>query len=186
MVYQCKYCHKIFKTETGFKKHKCKLMERAEKSLPMAFYLYKIFLNVSHTKINKDEQIVFNKFLKNSQICDNFNKLAQFALEVDVINVVEYIKFMVDNRIPLTLWTTTVKYHKFMEWYIYNEPELSANTRSKMFIEQAKIDLNNLSQYQLFSHLYYGRISNKYLKSIGYDYKSKLDSGQIKELGVLA
>ena len=185
MIYKCKFCNKVFKTESGLNKHCCDTKTRYDNLNPVVFHLYKLYMTIARIKLNKDDEENKMKFVKSKVMYDEFNKFYEFALKVYIPNISDFFKFMSLFNIPIKTWQTMNNYHRFMEWFVQKEADEMAILRSALFLKENKIDLDKLDGNSIFNLLYYGKISKKYLKHNNINVSDKLDSGQIRELGIL-
>lgn len=184
-MYKCKFCNKVFKTESGYNKHTCGSKERYDNLDQTVYHLYKLYMTVAKIKLSKDDEQNKLKFVKSPAIYDGFVKFYEFASKVYIPNISDFFTFVSIFNIPIKSWNLPFFYHRFMEWYVNRETDKMSILRSAVFIKENNIDLNTLDGNLLFNLLYYGKITKKYLKFNNINVLDKLDSGQIKELGAL-
>ena len=111
--YQCHYCHKRFQRESNFIKHKCKQMEREEKLRTAlgqaAWQYYQDWMRLQRKRVPDDRT-----FLK-SQYYNSFNRFAEFVKKLSLPSPDTFIKLMIDNDFPPTLWTRDEVYARYLE-----------------------------------------------------------------------
>lgn len=111
--YQCHYCNKRFQRESSFIKHKCKQMEREEKLRTAlgqaAWHYYQSWMRLQRKRVPDDRA-----FLK-SRYYLSFNRFAEFVKKLNLPTPENFIKLMVENDYPPTLWTRDEVYAMYME-----------------------------------------------------------------------
>ena len=82
-------------------------------------------------------------------------KFGQYCIDTKVINIEEYIKWLIKLEIHLPQWAKDTTYNKFLQYYIFEEKAQSALTRS---IEYA-INWSEISKVQPHDIFRYGSLS---------------------------
>ena len=186
MIYKCKFCNKVFKTESGFNKHCCDTKTRYDNLNPVVYHLYKLYMTTARIKLAQNDEQNKLKFVKSKVMYDEFTKFFNFAQNVYIPNVKDFFVYVSLFNIPIKQWQSMFFYHKFMEWFVNNrESEQIGILRSALFLKENNINLDTEDANSVFNLIYYGKITKKYLKFNNINVLDKLDSGQVKELGAL-
>lgn len=111
--YECHFCHKRFKFEDRFIKHKCKAMLRDENlRTPIgqaAWQFYQDWMRIQRKRVLNEKT-----FLK-SNYYESFNRFAEHVKKLNLPNPQSFMKLMVDKDFPPTMWTRDETYVIYME-----------------------------------------------------------------------
>lgn len=185
MVYKCQFCDKVYKTERGLNNHTCEYMHRIQdvniNKILNNWLVYKTIYKIPTKKNTKDEVLDMVK----SSYYKLFKQFSNWCDSINIIDTYSYIGYLKRYNVPLKLWISDKYYRMFLNDYIQSEPLANAYERSINELKKCNLTLETISQNRLFLLLLSGRLSIKYLDSVGYPYKDILDDGQKKELGIL-
>lgn len=185
MVYKCQFCDRVYKTERGLNNHTCEYMHRIQdvniNKILNTWLVYKTIYKIPTKKNTKDEVLDMVK----SSYYKLFKQFSNWCDSINIIDTYSYIGYLKRYNIPLKLWISDKYYRMFLNDYIQSEPLANAYERSINELKKCNLTLETISQNRLFLLLLSGRLSIKYLDSVGYPYKNILDDGQKKELGIL-
>lgn len=111
--YECHFCHKRFKFEDRFIKHKCKAMIRDENlRTPIgqaAWQFYQDWMRIQRKRVPNEKS-----FLK-SNYYEAFNRFAAHIKKLNLPNPQTFMKLMVDKEFPPYMWTRDEVYALYME-----------------------------------------------------------------------
>ena len=181
MTFTCEFCGKTLKTESGFNKHMCEKKKRFVEFNEIAFAVWLMMTNIFRIRVPKDDEQKKYAFVKSPY----YNQMVSFSnwvLETRVLSLYEYLCFLKNNDVKMDSWTNSRVYHNWLYSFLLSEPEAIAIKRSKDFLDANGLNLENISSNRLYLAIKYGNISNKYLKSINCDVRSKVDESQWKEI----
>lgn len=112
--YRCSFCGLGFVHEDRFMKHKCKPMIRDEEiRTPLGIAAHSHYQQ--WMKLQKRMVPNVESFLS-SKLYASFMKFAKFAQDADIPNTEHYIKYMIRNDIPPSIWTNDGIYHDYLQW----------------------------------------------------------------------
>lgn len=185
-MFKCNYCGKSYKTERGFTNHKCEYKNRYESLINNDYFsIWLAFKTINRLVVNKDIEKEKRAFITSAQY-KQFVEFSEWCKNIEMLNVVSYLEYLNKFNIPLKLWCTDKTYRAFLETYITNELNSIAIDRCEKYLSENGLNINTISQNRLYILMLSGKISKKYLNHVGFNYKTYLDCGQIKDLGVLA
>lgn len=171
----CKYCGKSFKTEKGFQKHNCEKKQRYENFNMTGYAIFIVYCHFSHYRLPENDEDKKMKFIS-FKYYKNFCTLADYILHSNVIDYVEYIKFLAMKLIPYKDWCNDKTVREFLYGYLRTEPMSSAIYRSENYLQDNNITLDTISEGRLFMALNMGLISYKYIQYKNFDYMSRLNN----------
>lgn len=115
IVWNCTYCQRPFQTETGFMNHKCKGRERLDELRSpvgqQAYSLYAEWMRVRKMTVPPIENFMESRYFR------AFVKFSEYANKTAIPNVLQYVKFMVEQKIDPMLWTNRAMYASYLEWF---------------------------------------------------------------------
>jgi hypothetical protein len=148
--YQCHYCHKKYRSERSFIKHKCKMMVRDDNlrtsNGQSAWLFYQQWMRLQRKRVPDDRT-----FLK-SQYYQSFNKFAVFVKKLNLSSPDIYIKIMIDLNYPPTMWTMDEVYVKYLE---HLDRKISPIDHAKITAQTLDelADIFECSVNEVFEHL---------------------------------
>ena len=181
---KCIFCNKVLKTEKGFQNHMCEKKRRYVEFNEVAYRVWLMISNIFRINIPKNDEKKKMAFINDTF----YNKIVDFTkwiLEVNVINLFEYISFLKNHDIKIDSWKDSRVYHCWLYEFIHKEPEAIAIKRSADYLDALNLTLDNISSNRLFLSLKYGNISYKYLNHCGFNAREKLDDSQWVEVRAL-
>lgn len=128
---ECKFCGAKFKTEKGFSKHKCKrstLAGGSQATMARAFALFDFWYRY---QAFSRKQKTFQDFLK-SPYMELFIKTAELTERVHVGSPFDFVRWLSDNRVPSSVWTSDEAVKLYRDNYALTE------NASKQAIETLK------------------------------------------------
>lgn len=153
---KCDYCDREFIREKSFNNHLCKEKERfLEKDEPIIIFAHKI-CNLMLNHLLTKEKFRKNRFYNNSV------KVAKFLAEIDCINPYNYIKWLLEHRIPLKKWDNSITYEDYINIFTKKEHPKDAIDRSLIYInDEGKLGsfFSNAHPNWVIDRLKSGRIS---------------------------
>ena len=181
-IYQCIFCGKKYKKEKSFQKHSCIQLQRfmycKEKDYLKYWKMFKTVYKINY-KENPDNMYydminskIYNDIISFFDWCE-FNKIK---------DVKEYMEFTKLKNIPSKMWKSNNTYTQYIKYKVQTEHPLIAKERTEKFLKENNVSLNNISQNFLYFSILNGDISCKYLKNIGFDVRSVLDSKQLQDI----
>lgn len=173
MVFVCRYCNKKFKTEKGFNNHHCEKMDRWNNFNWFGYLAFNMFCKKNFIKVSLVEEEQKLKFI-NSKYYKEFDKFGLWLLEMNVIDVVSYIQYLISNEIHINQWYKEKTLRCFLYNYLRTEPLSSAIFRSEKYLKDNCIKLEDISSNRLYIALKNGFISIKYLRHNNFNYKNLL------------
>lgn len=148
------------------------------------FTMWLTFKTVNKLSINKDIEKEKMSFITSSQY-KQFATFSRWCDSIGMLDVLSYFEYLKKFNIPFRMWCSDSSYRKYLILYINSELLPLAIDRSKQYLKENNLNIETISANRLYLLLLSGRISKQYLKSINFNYKSYLDSGQLQDLGEL-
>lgn len=180
--FKCHCCGKIFKTETGFNKHFCEYMKRFVEIEQNSWYKYWLkFKTVYKIKVKKNKNDEYYAFI-HSPFYESFAKFMRYVKNIEMIDYSSFIEYTLKKNIPIKNWCNPDVYKKFVLDYIHNELESLAIDRSKKYLSDNNLNIENITSNRLYFSILSGMINNKYLKSINIDVTKILDPNQLNDV----
>lgn len=186
----CEHCNRTFVRETTLFKHLCEQKRRwLDKDRP-AFRIgfaawIEFYASFQPSKKNKDVKTFIS-----SPYYAAFVKFGSYCVDVRAVNTVEYIKYLISNKIPLDNWNTDRVYTKYLIEYLKLEDAFDAVKRSIQNIieltQEENIQVQDIFRYVNANKICYlittGRISPwvLYQSTSGIEFLEKLNSDQQK------
>lgn len=113
-VYKCSYCGKRYKREDAFINHKCKQMIREEElRTPLgqaAWRLYQNWMRFQHKRVPDDRTFLKSKYY------NSFMKFVEFVRQTDLPTPEKFIKLMIQENYPPTMWLIDEVYVNYLEY----------------------------------------------------------------------
>ena len=186
--FKCEHCLKVFVRENSFVKHECLKKRRwIDKDKPVNRIAYSAWLYY-HQKyhINK-KKLDYKDFIANSYYKAFFN-FGTYCCDIRVINVGEFVEYLLYNKISVDRWASDKEYTKFLIGYLRSENCIEATRRSVetmiSMCESQNIQLGDFFRYINSNKICYyittGHISPwiLYQSVSGKKFLSNLDSSQ--------
>lgn len=128
--FECKYCHRTYKREDAYLRHRCKRMVREEEMQTVlghsAWLFYGSWMRAQRRLVPKIQTFLTSNFYT------SFMKFAQFVKDVQITEPDIFIKMMVDRDISPTMWTNNIAYAYYLE---YIERKLSPMDQMKISLK---------------------------------------------------
>lgn len=177
-IYKCKYCGKEYKTQKGLEKHHCVQMDRYNEVNDVTQYVFTIvntYYKFCKLPTDKEERIFT---IINSKFFQIIKDLEKWAIETLPINLIEYVKFLSINNVPMNKWMIPHTYHCFLYKYLKEESASIAIIRGERYLKDNSISLNNISSNRLYLAIKYGQLSKKFFDYMKFNPKDILDESQ--------
>ncbi|HGX4521444.1 hypothetical protein GNZ01_06085 [Escherichia coli] len=117
-VYTCRFCDRKFKREETVNTHKCikrdRYEDRQSRQMMEAFRIYMQFMELNKFPFKKGVE-PFIAFIKSKYFNDFYNFAQYYLNNRDIINVDEFVKYLIINNKPITEWST---YKAKDEWIL--------------------------------------------------------------------
>lgn len=188
--YNCEFCNRIFVRETSIAKHICEYkhrwLEKDKRSNQIAFQAWLEFykLNTLSKKLR-----TYADFIKSAYYIA-FVKFGSYCVDTNVLNVNQYIHYLLKNNVKIDQWNTDTNYTKFLISYLKEEDPLDAIKRSvETTIELAvyeNIQNKDLLRYGNKNKICYNITTGKispwmlYHSNSGLKFLDNLDETQVK------
>lgn len=188
--YSCEFCNRIFVRETSIAKHMCEYkhrwLEKDKRSNQIAFQAWLEFykLNTLSKKLR-----TYADFIKSAYYIA-FVKFGSYCVDTNVLNVNQYIHYLLKNNVKIDQWNTDTNYTKFLISYLKEEDPLDAIKRSvETTIELAvyeNIQNKDLLRYGNKNKICYNITTGKispwmlYHSNSGLKFLDNLDETQVK------
>ncbi len=96
-------------------KHKCKGRERLDELQSavgqQAYSLYAEWMRVRRMTVPPIENFMESRYFR------SFIKFSEYANKTAIPNVLQYVKFMVEQKVDPMLWTNRAMYASYLEWF---------------------------------------------------------------------
>lgn len=163
--FKCPFCGKVYKTEKRFQGHTCLKKERYDNFNMFSYMIWKMWNKSAGIKLSTSDEKNRMRFIgaKEYKIFEDFSLFIQTKNPPDVV---DYIKWLVNKKIDSRYWKVDSYYHRWLIEFIKSENRINAIVRSKQFMEQQSLKLEDLSESRLYNYLYNGRISPWYVSYI--------------------
>ena len=164
--HRCEYCDRSFRTEKTLLAHLCEQKKRSQQRTDpvgqLAFMSYQRFYEL--TQGGKER--TWEQFAK-SPYYNAFLKFARYMRQVDAVNPMLFIDWVIKKQIKLDHWARDTTYSKYLDEYIKSEGADSAIERSFITMQKwADEQATTFDHYLLYaspnrivSDLNNGRIS---------------------------
>jgi len=112
-LYECIFCHKKFKRESAFIKHRCEKMKRDESLRTVlgqsALSFYREWLKVQNKRVPDDRAFI------NSSSYRAFMRFAEYVKKSEMPSPTEFIKLMIKNNYQPSMWHIPEVHTIYME-----------------------------------------------------------------------
>jgi len=126
----CEFCNKTFKRFSSIVKHSCeqkrRWLDKDKQPNRIGFQTWLVFYK-KNSAAKKTK--TYQDFIQ-SAYYSAFVKFGHYCVEANVINVVKYAEWLVNNNIRLDIWNTDTNYNKFLIEFLRNEDPFDALYRS--------------------------------------------------------
>lgn len=126
----CEFCNKVFKRESSLVSHLCEQKRRWQdkdtQSNRIGFQTWLLFYKKNTA--NKKTKTYLD-FIKSPYYLA-FVKFGNYCIESNVLNIVRYSEWLVNNNIRLDTWNTDTNYNKFLIEFLRTEDPFDALYRS--------------------------------------------------------
>ena len=134
--HECNYCGRSFTSERTLSVHMCEQKRRHmmqnEKWVQLGYRAFQRFYEkATATKQPK----TFEEFAK-SQYYTAFTKFGKFSYDLQVLNLVDFVDFLIDFGVKLDDWTKNEAYVLWIKQYVRKESYDVALERSIKFMEK--------------------------------------------------
>ena len=130
----CPYCEATFKKEANFAKHICKqkrrFFEKDTKPARFAFHAFKEFHNVHYRR-----ETTYEKFMK-SNLYDAFMRFGKYILDIDAIDPMAYIDYMIRSTVPIDRWCRDSEYEKYVFNLTMKECPMRGTERTLLLMQE--------------------------------------------------
>jgi hypothetical protein len=130
----CNYCKTGFSREKTLLNHLCekkrRWMDREEKYVQIGFMAYKTFYEKFQGKKNVD----FSHFVE-SQYYTGFTKFGKHVLNINAIEIEEFIRFLITSSVRLDDYTKDETYEMFVRFLTSREPASKALERNVLLMQ---------------------------------------------------
>lgn len=180
--FKCHCCGKVFKTEAGFNKHFCEYMKRFVEIEQNGWYQYWLkFKTIYRVRVKRNTNDEYYSFL-HSPFYESFAKFMRHLQSNEIIDYGAFLEYTLKMNIPIKDWCNPMVYRNFVSDYIHNELNSLAIERSKKYLVDNNLNIENITSNRLYFSILSGMINNKYLKSIGVDVSKILDPKQLNDV----
>lgn len=187
---QCEFCKKVFKRNASIISHICETkrrwLDKDIQSNRIGFQTWLVFYE-KNTMAKKPKS--YADFIKSPYYLA-FVKFGNYCIEANVINVVRYSEWLINNKINIDTWTTDTNYTKFVIDFLKYEDPFDAIYRSvETTIKLSEIDnvkSNDVLKYgntnRICQHITNAKISPwmLYQSDSGKIFLERLNESQIK------
>lgn len=147
----CEFCEKHFKRESSIISHLCepkrRWQDKDKQSNRIGFQTWLLFYKKNTA--NKKTKTYFD-FIKSPYYLA-FVKFGNYCVESNVIHIVRYAEWLVNNNVSIDTWTKDTNYTKFLIEFLRNEDPFDAIYRSiETTMDIAKNE--NIQHYDVFRY----------------------------------
>ena len=139
-TFDCGFCKKSFQTEEVLISHACEKRRRwlfkDEKDVKIGFQAYQLFFKKSFTGLNRRSHDRTYEDFMNSNYYAGFVRFGKFVLEVNVVDPMNYVEFLVKNDIKLKDWTLDSVYDIWLREVGKKEDIFRALERNILLMQQ--------------------------------------------------
>lgn len=162
---KCEYCGKSF---IHIERHRCKYVERFENiNTPvgaLAIELWRRFYIKNRIRFTKGD--IRLHFIKNV-LYNNFIKLSQFIYDTNISKPFAYLNYIMNNKLPSTLWSKEITYQQWLlENILLEEPKVALQRSLITIVDTCKeLNLNykdffdKVSDNRIFNMVISGKVS---------------------------
>lgn len=115
--FQCNFCNREFIREKSLINHMCEQRRRwdsrNEKIVSLGFNCWLKWYELSGTNINNNKKYKFEDFMK-SKYYHAFVNLGKLAVDTKLLNVEQFIKYVIKHRIKLDDWCKEYVYNGYV------------------------------------------------------------------------
>lgn len=129
----CEFCNKNFSRESSLINHSCekkrRWFDKDSKHSRIAFNAWNRFYQLNKFNMDPNYSTNFKNFM-NSKYYNAFMKFAKHICDVNAIDPVKFIDYVIKNNLPLDKWTHDFVYKQYVDNYIRQESAENALIRS--------------------------------------------------------
>lgn len=118
-------------------KKKRRWLRREDRDVMLGFNAYREF----YKRHYKQHQKTYEQFM-NSNYFDSFVKFGKHIIDINAVNPVEFINFIINSAIPLNKWCYNSVYEQYVIWLTSQETPERALERNMLLMEQWALDNN--------------------------------------------
>jgi len=134
--YTCEFCSRSFVRETTLLRHVCEQRRRHQQRHDPAVQLgLRSFQEFYRLGLNKTREISYQEFSQ-SNFYLAFVKFGNYLRQTDVIDTVNYTRWLIRNNVRLDAWATDRTYERWLKQFVLVENPHDALTRSIMTMTQ--------------------------------------------------
>jgi len=155
LPYECHYCLKRFKREGNFLNHKCKDMRREELlgtiNGEAAWLMYKDWMKLCGRRVHTKKSFIRSRFF------NAFIDFYKYSLKLRIPRKDLFMKFMVDNKFPPTMWAMDKVYGQYISYLDYKVDPI-VHVKISLETLDTLADTFNCSIEDVFDKIYHGEI----------------------------
>lgn len=128
----CEHCERSFARESTMLKHMCerkrRWLERDKAPNRIGFSSYARFY-----KLNYNQDKTHDDFIRSSYYT-SFVRFGLYCVNVNVVNPIRYIDYLLENKISIDNWNQDKAYTKFLIQYLRHENVADAVSRTSEYL----------------------------------------------------
>lgn len=128
--FECESCGRVLKSEVAFIQHVCRLRQRTRDLETVSGRMaYECFLDFYRHQMPQASVKSAAEFIRSSYYAA-FYRFAEYCRGTRVLNVREYQRHLLRNRVRIDSWCSDLQYAEFLRDYLRRENEFDALSRS--------------------------------------------------------
>lgn len=132
--FKCEHCGKSFSNERTVLAHLCerkrRVFAREEKHVKLAFRLYSQFYAISYAGIKRTIED-----FETSQFYIDFVKVGKYLLQINAIQPMQFVDWLIKGGVPLSKWTKPAAYETFVRELAKRETADAAVERNLLLMQ---------------------------------------------------
>jgi hypothetical protein len=138
-IFKCDFCNKEFLSEKVFFNHICdkkrRFLQKDDKANKIGFIAYDYF----NRKNMGQTSTTYEKF-SNSRLYNAFVKFGKYVIDLNALNPIGFIEFLIRIEAPIDKWTQINLYTTYVHELNKNESALDALERNFMLMQHWAIE----------------------------------------------
>lgn len=139
-TFECQFCQRSFRRESTLMAHMCEQKERFldkdRKHVKLAFKVYQHFYTISY---RAQKPKTYEDFAK-SKYFRAFTKFGKYLLDVNAVNMMAFVDFLIKMQVPLDDWCKESVYQLYLREYTKKETPLAAIERNFLLMQQWELE----------------------------------------------
>lgn len=138
---KCDHCGKEFVRERSFIEHMCRNKRRfLDRDVPHVKAGLKVFQHFYKTNYSRRREAPDYEYFMKTPYYDQFVRFGKYLREIDAIQPMAFVDYLIDKRIKIDAWTVQTHYAAYLREMTKTETAERAAERNVLLMQQWSID----------------------------------------------